>query len=95
MIEDEDEDDKAAAEVEPGTLKEDAPQVDPDLPETDAEDLGGEGDDDAPDPLYVVLPVNHAKQLVDLIRTHGLPELADAFLAAEAGESIIIRVEAV
>ena len=78
--------------VEPGLLGH-AGEVDPDLPETDAEDLGGEDEDDQHDPLDVVLPLNHAKELVDNLRRYGYSSLADAFLAVEAGETITIHVE--
>lgn len=82
-------------EVEPGTLKDSASEVDPDLPETDGEDLGGEDDDDRLDPLEVVIPISYARQLADLVRERGHEDLADAFLTVDAGEAIIIRVEAV
>lgn len=87
--------DDKPTEVEPDTMKANAPSVDPDLPETDTEDLGGEEDDDQTDPLEVVIPVAYAKQLADLVRERGHDDLADAFLAVEAGEAITIRVEAV
>jgi len=91
-----DEGEKAPTEVEPGSLNEKAPAIDPDIPETDPEDLGGEGDDDGvEDILDVVIPLNHAKELVDTLRERGYVSLADAMLAVEAGESITIRVEAV